>query len=53
MAPPTIDEMLARNKDYNVSFPKLSELPAVPSVVIISCADPRVIPEHYLNLSPG
>ena len=54
--PPSINDLLSRNKSTylnSVSFPKLSEFAHPPTVLIISCADPRVIPEHYLSLSPG
>ena len=51
--PPSIDTLLARNANYNITFPKLSALPSLPAVLIISCADPRVIPEKFLNLDYG
>ena len=54
--PPSINDLLSRNKSQylnSVSFPKLSEFTHPPTVLIISCADPRVIPEHYLALQPG
>jgi len=50
MAPPSIDDLLQRNAALAGRFPNLSGLPERPATAIISCSDPRVIPERIFNL---
>lgn len=55
--PVTIDELLERNKELAKTYtpkPLFSEFPlvglAMPKVLIITCADPRCVPEQFLGL---
>lgn len=58
----TIDELLARNKaklHSHQPIPTLEELKAMmggsipPQLMVVSCADPRCIPENFLDLHTG
>ncbi|MCJ1452082.1 hypothetical protein MMC28_002423 [Mycoblastus sanguinarius] len=55
----TVKDLLERNKAFAANFkpfPLLSELGdagmSPPSILIVTCADPRCIPEQFLNLQP-
>ena len=50
MAPPTVDELIQRNFAHVGQYPDLSDLPERPKTAIISCSDPRVIPERIFHL---
>lgn len=52
MAPPGIDELLQRHAVQigQFPFPNLTGLPERPKTLIISCSDPRVIPERIFNI---
>lgn len=50
MAPPTVDELIQRNIDHTGEYPDLSDLPERPKTAIVSCSDPRVIPERIFHL---
>ncbi|KAM0805785.1 carbonic anhydrase [Usnea florida] len=54
---PTVEQLIERNKQYAASassHPLISELASenlpTPNVVVLTCADPRCIPERFLGL---
>ena len=60
MAPLSLNDLIERNKKYAAShqplptFPEIAELKIEPpQIIIVSCADPRVIPENFFQLCPG
>lgn len=60
MAPPTAQELFNRNveyKDTHPPIPSFEELYAsgdqAATVAVITCADPRCIPENFLKLNVG
>ena len=60
---PALQNLLTKNESYvttHVAMPNLDQYkellnvnPSIPRVCIITCADPRVIPEQIFNLSMG
>jgi carbonic anhydrase len=60
MAPVTVTELVARNEKHVATHTPLPTLPEIatlkldpPKIMIVSCADPRVIPEQIFGLNPG
>lgn len=54
---PTVEQLIERNKQYAASaspLPFISELASeklpTPDIVVLTCADPRCIPEQFLGL---
>ena len=57
MAPLQVTDLLERNKKYvagnHQPIPYFSELKTLPSLIIVTCVDPRLIPEQFLSLNVG
>ncbi len=60
MAPITVADLLSRNAHHaatHIPLPNFPEFEAAglnaPSMIIVSCADPRVVPENIFGLKPG
>jgi carbonic anhydrase len=60
MAPVTVTELVARNEKHVATHTPLPTIPEIDAlkldpvkVIIVSCADPRVIPEQIFGLNPG
>lgn len=52
---PTVAELLQRNEYHAASHSPPPTFPEMdpPKMVILSCADPRVVPEQIFGLKPG
>jgi carbonic anhydrase len=60
MAPVTVTELVARNEKHVATHTPLPTIPEIATlgldpvkIIIVSCADPRVIPEQIFGLNPG
>ena len=58
MAPVTVADLVQRNEKHVATFSPLPTFPEVetlkldpPKLLIVSCADPRVIPERFFGLN--
>ena len=54
-SPLTVDALLARNARIAATThrPLLNELTAPARILVLTCADPRVLPADFLGLAPG
>lgn len=58
-SPLTTDALVTRNKAYATNhqpiptFADLAPLELIPHVMVVTCADPRCIPEKFLGLNTG
>jgi carbonic anhydrase len=56
MAPPTVAELVQRNEKHVAThqpLPTFPEMTDPPKIMIVSCADPRVVPEQIFGLNLG
>jgi carbonic anhydrase len=49
-----LETLYARNRQFASGFRSSAEPGSTgPSIVLVTCVDPRICPEHYLQLAPG
>lgn len=56
MAPPTVAELVQRNEKHVAThqpLPTFPEMTDPPKIMIVSCSDPRVVPEQIFGLNLG
>lgn len=57
MAPLQVTDLLERNRNYAAAnhepIPHFADLKTLPNLVVVTCVDPRLIPEQFLGLHVG